>query len=66
MAKRRPAKCTVEFGPDSRGVVEAVLWFKGRSLNIQRLGKNPTDKQRAKAASKLMRGCRELTKGLRR
>jgi hypothetical protein len=57
MAKK--LKCRVSFDA-SRFGVDAVLWWRGRSINVMPLGHSPTAAAKKRARAKLMRGCHEL------
>jgi hypothetical protein len=59
------AKCKVEFLEDRFGV-DAVLMSGRQSLNLLRLGQHPTAAAKRRARTRLMRGCAELSRGLRK
>jgi hypothetical protein len=65
-SKRKP-KCTVVFTTSSRGP-NAVLFWKGHSLNAINYPKNHaiTAKEKASARKTLMRGCAEMVRDVKR
>jgi hypothetical protein len=63
MPKR--STCRVVFEKDRFGTSAILLW-RGRSLNVQGLGKKPTAKQKASARKRLMKGCAELQRDHRK
>lgn len=66
MPKKKAPKCTVVFGPEGNKGIAAVLMWRGRSLNAVTFTRAPTYKQQMEAKKKLLRGCAEMVRDVKR